>query len=110
MCELDLACFLSVPGLAWQGCLKKPAVELELLTDANMLLMVAKDIRGVMCHAIHQYAKANNKYIMDYDPSKESSYLMYWDVKDFYGWAMSQKVHVDGSKSRKDLFRFNEEL
>ena len=58
---LDPAHFLSAPGLAWQACLKKAGVKFELLTDIDMLLMVEKGIRGGICHAIHTYAKANNK-------------------------------------------------
>ena len=60
--ELDPDHFLSAPGLAWQACLKKTGVKLELPTDPNMLLMVEKGIRGGICHAIYRYAKANNKY------------------------------------------------
>ena len=63
--ELDPAHFLSAPGLAWQACLKKTEVELELITDPDMLLMVEKGIRGGICHAILRYAKANNKYMKD---------------------------------------------
>ena len=59
--ELDPAHFLSLPGLALQGCLKNTDIELELLTDCDMLLMVEEGIRGGICHSIHQYAKANNK-------------------------------------------------
>ena len=59
--ELDPVYFVSAPGLAWQACLKKTKVKLELLTDYNMLLMVEKGIRGGICQAMHQYAKANNK-------------------------------------------------
>ena len=55
--ELDLAHFLSAPGLPWKPCLKKTEVELELLTDIDMLLMIEKGIRGGICHAIHRYAK-----------------------------------------------------
>ena len=51
--ELEPAHFLSAPGLAWQACLKKTGVKFELLTDIDMLLMVDKDIRGGICHAIH---------------------------------------------------------
>ena len=55
ICELDPAHFLSAHGLAWQACLKKTEVKLELLTNVDMLLMVEKGIRGGMCHAIHRY-------------------------------------------------------
>ena len=64
--ELDPAHFVSLRGLAWQACLKKTNIELELLTDYDMLLMVEKGIRGEICHSIHRYAKANNKYMQNY--------------------------------------------
>ena len=50
-----------------------------------MLLMVAKGIRGRIFQAIYRYAKANKKYMKDHDKNKESSYLKYWDVNNFYG-------------------------
>ena len=59
--ELDPAHFLSLPGLAWQACLKKTNIKLELLTDYDMLLMVEEGIRGGICHSIHRHAKGNNK-------------------------------------------------
>ena len=86
--DSDPVNFVSAPGLAWQAALKKKKVKLELLTDIDMLLMVEKGIRGGICTAVHWYAKANNKYMKDYDKNKESSYLNYWDVKNLYGWAM----------------------
>ena len=72
--ELDPVQFLSAPGLAWQACLKKTGVKLELLTDNDMLMMVEKGIRGGICHAIHRYAKANNKYMKNYNKDILSSY------------------------------------
>ena len=71
--ELDPAHFLSAPGLAWQACLKKTKVKLELLTDIDMLLMVEKGTRGRVCLVVHRYAKANNKYMKNYDKDNESS-------------------------------------
>ena len=68
-------------------------VKLVLLTDIDMLLIDEKGIRGVICHSIHRYAKANNKYMKNYDKDMESSYLEYLDL---YGWAMSQKPPVNG--------------
>ena len=73
--ELDPAHFLSAIGLAWQACLKKTKVKIELLTNVDMLWIVEKGIRGGICHAIQRYAKANNKYIKNYDKNKESSYI-----------------------------------
>ena len=96
--ELDPAHFLSLPGLAWQACLKKTNIELELLTDYDMLLMVEEGIRGGICHSIHRYAKANNKYMKNYNNNEESSYIQYLDANNLYGWVMSKKLSVKGFK------------
>ena len=72
--ELDLAHFLSAPGLAWQACLKKTEVELELITDPDMFLMVEKGFREEICHAILRFAKANNKYMKDYNKDEKESF------------------------------------
>ena len=63
--DLILITFLSAPGLAWQVCLKKTNINLELLTyvDADMLLMIEAGSRGGMCQSTHGYAEANNKYM-----------------------------------------------
>ena len=68
--ELDPIRFLSVPRSAWQAALKKTKVKLDLLTDTDMLLMVEKGIRRLICHSIYWYAKANNKYMKDYHQNK----------------------------------------
>ena len=96
--ELDPAHFLSLPGLAWQACLKKTNIELEFLTDYDMLPMVEEGIRGGICHSIHRYAKANNKYMKNYNNNEESSYIQYLDANNLYGWAMSNKLPVNGFK------------
>ena len=57
-----------------------------------MFLMVQKGISRGICHAIHQYATFNNKYMKDYNKNKKLSCLKYSDVNNLYGWAMSQKL------------------
>ena len=87
---LDPSYFYSAPGLAWQACLKKTDVKLELLTDYKMLLMIEEGIRGGMCQSTHRYAKANNKDMKNYDKKIESSCLTYLDANNLYRCAMSQ--------------------
>ena len=107
MYELDPVHFLHAPGLAWQACLKKAKVELELLADIDMLLMVEKGTRSGICQAIHRYTKANNKCIKNYDKDIISPYLMYLDTNNLYGWTMSQKLPVNGLIWVKNLSKFN---
>ena len=68
-----------------------------------MLLMVEKGTRGGICQAIHRYAKASNKYMKNYDKNTTSSYLTYLDANNLYGWAMSQKLPVNGFEQVEDL-------
>ena len=96
--ELDPAHFLSAPRLAWEACQKKTIVNLELLTDIDMLLMVEKGIRGGICQAIHRHAKANNEYMKNFNKDMISSYLTYLDASSLYGWTMSQKRPINGFK------------
>ena len=94
--ELDPAHFLSAPGLAWQACLRKTDVKLELITDPDIILMVEKGIREGICNAIHRYAKANNKYMKEYNKDEEISFLEYLDANKLYRGAMSEPLPVDG--------------
>ena len=109
--ELDHVHFVSAPGLAWQACLKKTGVKLELLTNYDMLLMVENGIRGEgNCQATHRYAKANNKYMYNYDKKFESSYIAFLGANNLYGWAISQKLPVIGFKWVKNFSKFDEDF
>ena len=90
--------------------LKKTNVNLELLTDIDISLLIEAGIRGGMCQSVHRFAKANNKYMKNYDKNIESLYLLYLDANYLYGWAMSQKLPVSGFKWNDDLSRFNEDF
>ena len=102
---------MSAPELAWEACLKKAEVELELLTNIDNLSMAEKGIRGRICHAIRRYAKANNKYMKKYDKNIESSCFMYLGASNLYGWGMSQKLPVTSFKwIKKNLSKFDEDF
>ena len=75
--KLDPLYFVSALGLAWQACLKNTKVKLELITNYDMLMMVENGIRGGICQVPYKYAKANNKYMKNYDKNIESSYLAF---------------------------------
>ena len=90
--RLDPAHYYTSPGLAWDAMLKMTKIELELITDIDMQLFIEKGLRGGISYIAHRYAKANNKYLPDYNPEKEDSYLMYLDANNLYGWAMSQPL------------------
>ena len=108
--ELDRAHFVSLPGLAWQACLKKTNVELELLTDYDMLLIVEEGIRGGICHAVQRYPHANNKYMNDYDRKKKSSYIQYLDANNLYGKAMTEKLPVRGFRWMENISKIDEDF
>ena len=108
--ELDPAHFISLPGLAWKVCLKKTNVELELLTDYDMLLMIEEGIRGGICHAIQRYAKANNKYMKDYGKKKKSSYIQHLDTNNLYGKAMTETLPGRGFRWMDDISRMDEDF
>ena len=59
-----------------------------------MLLMIEEGIRGSISQAIHKYAKANNKFMKNYNENILSSFLMYLDANNLYGWAMYKKLPV----------------
>ena len=55
-----------------------------------MLLMIKEGIKGGICHSVFRHAKANNRYMKDYDEKKESFFLIYTDYNNLYGKAMSE--------------------
>ena len=101
--NLDPAHYYTSPGLAWDACLKETGQELELLHDYDMLMMFEQGIRGGITHISKRYSEANNKYMKDYNPDKESTFIQYLDANNLYGWAMLQSLPTHGFKWMCDL-------
>ena len=110
--ELDPAHFFTIPGMAWDAMLKITGIELELLKDGQieMLLMIEKGIRGGISNAFKRYAKANNKFMKNFDPELKSSFIVYLDANNLYGWAMPKPLPVGGFEwmSEKELENWEE--
>ena len=102
---LDPVYYYTAPGLAWDAMLKMTKINLELLSNIDMLLMVEKGIRGGISIISNRYGKANNKYMKDFNKSEPSKYLMYVDANNLYGCAMSEKLPVHSFKwmSNKEI-------
>ena len=100
--KLDPAHYYTAPGLAWDAALKITEVELELLSDIDMLLMVEEGIRGGVSMISNRYGKSNNKYMGNkFNPSEPSKYITYLDANNLYGWAMSKPLPTHGLKWMK---------
>ena len=101
--ELFRSCTLfSCPGFAWDAMLKMTGTNLELITDIDIYQMVEIGLRGGVSYIANRYSKPNNKYLSDYDKNKDSSYLMYLDANNLYGWAMSQPLPTGRFKCVKE--------
>ena len=90
--KLDPAWYYTSPGLAWDACLKKTEVKLELLFDVDMLLMIENGTRGGVSTITKRYAKANNPYMKTYDSNSPNKYIVYLDANNLYGRGMSQPL------------------
>jgi len=102
--KLDPAHYYTTPGLTWDAMLKYTQVELELLTDIDMVLFIEKGIHGGISQCSNRYAQANNRYMGEsYNEYEEDTYLMYYDVNIFYGWAMTQPLPVKNFTWEKNV-------
>jgi hypothetical protein len=107
--NLDPLHYLTLPGLAWDACLKMTKVNLQLICDHEQMLFVEKALRGGISQISQRYAKANNPLVPDYDPTIESNYLIYLDCNNLYGFAMMESLPVGGFEflNREDMAKFN---
>jgi hypothetical protein len=96
MYGLDPVHYITLPSYGMDAMLRMTGACLELLTDPDMYGFFEEGIRGGISLISHRYARANNKYLDDYDPSKRSSYISYLDVNNLYGNAMTEMLPYSG--------------
>lgn len=78
--------------------LRMTKINLELLSDPDMILMIEQGIRGGISMISKRYAKANNKYMKKHDKSEKATFIKYLDANNLYGWAMSKPLLTHGFK------------
>jgi hypothetical protein len=90
---LDPLNYVSVPGLAWEAMLKMTGIQLELITDPEILNMLERQKRGGLCFVgSKRHATANNPELENYDPTQPTSFIQYYDVNNLYGKSMTEPL------------------
>ena len=87
---LDLCHYFSSPGLSWDAMLKITDVRYEKISDIDKYSFIEKGSRGGISFTSKRYAKANNKYMSDYDSNKPLTFITYLDKNNLYGWSMTE--------------------
>ena len=101
--KLDLCHYFSAPGLSWDAMLKMAGVKLGKISDIDQYLFIEKGTRGGISYVAKRYAKANNKYMCDYDLNKQSTFITYLDKNNLYGWSMSKYLPYGEFKWLKNV-------
>ena len=105
--RLDPCRYFSSPGLSWDTMLKMTGAKFEKMSDIDKYLFIEKGLRGGISYIIKRYAKANSKYMNDYDAKKPSTFISYFDMNDLYGWGMSEYLPYGGLKWLKNVDEFD---
>ena len=85
-------------------------VGLEKMSDIDMYLFIENGLRGGISYIAKRYSKANNKYMKNYDPSKQSEFISYQDMNNLYGWEMSEYFPCEEFKWLKNVDNFDANL
>ena len=105
--EVDPCHYFSSPGLSWDAMLKMTGIKLEKISDIDMYLFIEKGTRGGISYIAKRYAKANNKYMNDYDPKKPATFITYLDKNNLYGWTMCEYLPYAGFEWVENINEFD---
>ena len=93
---LDPVHYCTSASLTWDAMLKYTDVRIRLLADINMLMLVEKGVRGGISQCSLRYCRSNNRYFpQQFDGTQPSTFLMYFDVNNLYGYAMMESLSVN---------------
>ena len=104
---LDPCHYFRSPGLSWDAMLKMTGVKLEKISNIEKYLLFEEVLKGGVSYITKRYAKANNKYMKNYDPKKLSEFIIYLDMNNLNGWAMSEYLTYGGFKWLKNFDGFD---
>ena len=104
---LDPCHYFRSPGLSWDAMLKMTGVKLEKISNIEKYLLFEEVLKGGVSYITKRYAKANIKYMKNYYPKKLSEFIIYLDMNNLYGWAMSEYLTYGGFKWLKNFDGFD---
>ena len=104
---LDPCHDISSPGVSWDAVLKMTGIELEKISDIDKYYFTEKGLQGGTSYIAKRHAKANNKYMNDYDPEKPSTFITYHDKNNLYGWTICEYLPYAGFEWVKNINEFN---
>ena len=99
--------YCSSPGLSWDAMFKMTGVKLELIWDIEKYLFIEQGLMGGISYICKRFNDTSNKYIKNYDPTKESKFIMYVDAKKLYGWAMIHYLPYGEFRWLKNIDNFD---
>lgn len=90
--KLNPLWYISLPSYSWDCMLYNTKVELDLMSDYDMQLLIERGIRGGVSLITGRHAKANNKYMKQFNEEATKSYITYLDANNLYAVALCKKL------------------
>ena len=104
--DLDPFHSYTAPGLSWNAMLKNTGITLDLITDYDMYMYIESAVRGGLVQSSLRHATANNPDLEnpdDYDPTKPTSHIIYFDATNLYGNVMCEMLPFKDFKWVKNI-------
>ena len=107
---LDPCHYFSATGLSSDAMLKTTRVKLEKISDPDKYMFFEQGMTSGLSYINKRYSKANNEYCQDYDKEKSENHIIYLDINNLYGHAMSQYLPYADFKWVKNIDKIKQKL